>query len=67
MIFESAVILTAFAVGYAMKYGGLCTYAAALQIVRERRFERLLAFLGAAAWTALVVIPLAWAWPDESA
>ncbi|WP_456403876.1 YeeE/YedE thiosulfate transporter family protein [Thiolapillus sp.] len=59
------VIVTAFLVGFAMKYGGLCTYAAALQIVREQRFERLLAFLGAAAWVALVVIPLAWQWPGE--
>lgn len=58
-------IITAFLVGFAMKYGGLCTYAAALQIVRKRRFERLMAFLGAAAWTALVVIPLAWRWPDS--
>jgi uncharacterized membrane protein YedE/YeeE len=64
MMIEMAAILTAFAVGFAMKSGGLCTYAAALQIVRERRFERLLAFLGAAAWTSLVVIPAAWLWPD---
>jgi hypothetical protein len=65
MIMEIITVLTAFAVGFAMKSGGLCTYAAALQIVREQRFERLLAFLGAAAWTALVVIPLAWLWPDR--
>jgi len=57
---EAAAILLAFAVGFAMKYGGLCTYAAALQIVQARRCERLLAFLGAAAWTAVVVVPLAW-------
>ncbi len=57
-------IITSFLVGFAMKYGGLCTYAAALQIVREQRSERLMAFLGAASWTALVVIPLAWIWPE---
>ncbi len=65
MMPEAILVLTAFAVGYAMKYGGLCTYAAALQIVRERRVERLLAFLGAAAFTALVVVPLAWIWPRD--
>jgi uncharacterized membrane protein YedE/YeeE len=65
MMMETAAILTAFMVGFAMKSGGLCTYAAALQIVREQRFERLLAFLGAAAWAMLVVAPLAWAWPDQ--
>ena len=48
-----------------MKYGGLCTYAAVLQIVREHRFNRLLAFLGAAACTALLVVPLAWFWTDS--
>ena len=58
-------IVTAFLVGFAMKYGGLCTYAAALQIVRERRAERLMTFLAAAAWTTLTVIPLAWFWPGE--
>ncbi len=58
-------VVVAFAVGFAMKYGGLCTYAAAVQIVRERRFERLMAFLAAAAWAALVVVPLAWWWPAE--
>ncbi len=59
-----AVIGTAFLVGFAMKYGGLCTYTAALQIVREQRFERLMAFLGAAGWAALLVVPMAWLQPD---
>ncbi len=58
-------VVAAFLVGFAMKYGGLCTYAAALQIVREQRFERLMAFLAAAAWTALLVVPLAWLHSDE--
>ena len=62
---DIAAIVTAFLVGFAMKYGGLCTYAAALQIVREQRFERLSAFLTAAAWAALVVVPMAWFWPGE--
>ncbi len=50
--------------GFAMKSGGLCTYAAALQMVREHRFERLMAFLSAAAWAALFVVPMVWAWPE---
>ncbi len=57
-------IVTAFFVGFAMKYGGLCTYAAALQIVREHRFERLMAFLGAAGWATLLVVPLVWLQTD---
>ncbi len=52
-------IVIAFLVGFAMKYGGLCTYAAAQQIIREKRFDRLLAFLGAAGWATLLVVPLA--------
>ncbi len=63
MIWGSAIVV-AFVVGFAVKLGGLCTYAAALQIVETRRFERLFAFLGAAAWAALLVVPLAWAWDD---
>lgn len=62
---EIAAIVTAFLVGYAMKHGGLCTYAAALQIVSDGRFERLAAFLSAAAWTVLVVVPMAWIWPGN--
>ncbi len=57
-------IVIAFLVGFAMKYGGLCTYAAAQQIIREKRFERLLAFLGAAGWATLLVVPLAWLQPE---
>ncbi len=64
MAFEIAAILAAFFVGFAMKRGGLCTYAAALQIVEQRRIDRLLDFLGAAAWAALVVVPLAWWQPQ---
>ncbi len=57
-------MVIAFGTGFAMKYGGLCTYAAAVQIVREHRFERLMAFLGAAAWAALIIVPLSWLQPD---
>jgi uncharacterized membrane protein YedE/YeeE len=50
----------AFGVGFAMKWGGLCTYVAARQLVREQRFERLHAFLAAAAFAALLLLPFAW-------
>jgi len=60
MMLEITAVVTAFAVGFAMKYGGLCTYAAALQMVREKRLERLMAFFSAAAWAALIVPPMAW-------
>ncbi len=65
MTFGIAAIITAFCVGFAMKRGGLCTYAAALQIVQQRRTGRLLDFLGASAWAALVVVPLAWWLPQN--
>ncbi len=59
-------VFTAFAVGFAMKYGGLCTYAATLQILRGGRFERLLAFFAAAARAALVIVPSSWFRPETA-
>ena len=56
-------VLLAFGVGFAMKYGGLCTYAAARQWVRHQRFELLHAFLAAAAFSALLLLPMAWLQP----
>jgi uncharacterized membrane protein YedE/YeeE len=64
MSFSIAVITVSFLVGFAMKRGGLCTYAAVLQIIRQRRAERLLVFLGAAAWATLTIVPLSWYWPQ---
>lgn len=63
MLFTLAVIVIAFLVGFAMKRGGLCTYAAVIQIVHQRRLDRLLIFLGAAAWAALIILPIAWLQP----
>jgi uncharacterized membrane protein YedE/YeeE len=60
MIFSIVVISTSFLVGFAMKRGGLCTYAAVLQIVNFRRVDRLFDFLGAAAWATLAVVSLSW-------
>ncbi len=55
-----AVGFMAFWVGFAMKSGGLCTYAAVRQIVDQRRFEKLFIFLGVAAWAGVVLLPLYW-------
>ena len=60
MPFDALAIATALAVGFALKHGGLCTYAAAVELVERRRMGRLAAFLGAAATTTLVMIPLSW-------
>lgn len=65
MLFSLAVIIISFLVGFAMKRGGLCTYAAVVQIVHEKRLERLMVFLGAAAWATLIVLPLYWLMPNK--
>ena len=52
--------ILAFAVGFAMKYGGLCTYAAARQLVNDQRFDRLHAFLAATAFSSLLLLPVSW-------
>jgi len=65
MLLHTLLIVTAFAVGFAMKRGGLCAYAAALQIVDQRRFGRLLDFAGAAAWAGVLVLPLYWWLPGQ--
>lgn len=65
MLFALAVICISFVVGFAMKRGGLCTYAAVLQIVQHKRFDLMMIFLGASAWATLTVLPLYWSMPDE--
>ena len=65
MLFSLAVIFISFLVGFAMKRGSLCTYAAVLQIVHEKRLERMMVFLGAAAWATLVILPLYWSMPNQ--
>ena len=64
VLFTLAVIFISFLVGFAMKRGGLCTYAAVLQIVHHKRLDRMLVFLGAAAWSTLIILPLSWSWPE---
>ena len=65
MLFSLVVIIISFLVGFAMKRGGLCTYAAVVQIVHEKRLERLMLFLGATAWATLIVLPLYWLMPNK--
>jgi uncharacterized membrane protein YedE/YeeE len=48
-----------------MKRGGLCTYAAVLQIIHHKRLERMMLFLGAAAWSTLAILPLYWFIPNQ--
>lgn len=64
MLFTLAVLITSFLVGFAMKRGGLCTYAAVLQIVHYKRLERMMIFLGAGAWSTLIIVPLYWSMPN---
>ncbi len=64
MAFTLAVIIISFLVGFAMKRGGLCTYAAVLQLVQQKKLERMMVFWGAAAWATLIVLPLAWSLPN---
>lgn len=63
----TVTMIFGFTVGFAVKRGGLCTYVAALDIVREQRPERLFAFLGAAAWATVGLVPLSWWFPDQVA
>ncbi len=65
MLFFTVVAIVSFLVGFAMKRGGLCTYAAVTQMVNERRMERMMVFLGVAATATLLVLPLHWFFPEQ--
>jgi uncharacterized membrane protein YedE/YeeE len=67
MLFYFAVIVISFLVGFSMKRGGLCTYAAVTQMVNDRRIERMMVFLGVAAWATFILLPLHWLIPDKIA
>ena len=55
----------AFIVGFAIQRGSLCCVVAARQIVEHRRWHRPKAFLLVACWSAVVVLPLSWLWPEQ--
>lgn len=63
MLFALSAVAMAFAVGFVMKRAGLCTYAAAEEIIQRGDPGRLMVFVGATAWAALVVVPLTWLFP----
>ena len=65
MLSTLAVICISFLVGFAMKRGGLCTYAATLQIIHHKRLDLMMIFLGASAWATLTVLPLYWSMPEQ--
>ncbi len=63
MLLAFSAVALAFAVGFGMKRAGLCTYAAAEDIILRGDPGRLVVFVGASAWAALVVVPLSWVYP----
>lgn len=65
MLFNLAVVFVSFFVGFAMKKGGLCTYAAVDQIVNAKRMEKMMVFLGVAAWATVIIVPLHWMLPMD--
>ena len=67
MLVSLTVALVSFLVGFAMKRGGLCTYAAVTQMVNEKRIERMMVFFGVAAWATLILLPLHWMQPQDIA
>ncbi len=56
----------AFTVGYAAQRASICAVRATEQWVACRRTSRLRAFFGAAAWSGVVLLPLAWLSPSRA-
>ena len=54
----------AFSVGFAIRRGSICAVAAADQWVLHRRATRMKAFVTAACWAGVVVLPSAWLLPE---
>lgn len=59
------VVALAFMVGFAVRRGGLCAVAAVSQAVAHRRTTRIRMFLVAAAWSGVLIVPLAWLLPSS--
>jgi hypothetical protein len=53
-------MLLALVVGFAIQRGSVCCVAAAQQLVVHHRAQRTKAFLLAACWSAVVIVPLSW-------
>jgi hypothetical protein len=56
----------AFAVGFCIQRASVCAVRAAEQWVYYRRTSRVRAFFSAAAWSGLVILPLAWLLPGSA-
>jgi uncharacterized membrane protein YedE/YeeE len=56
----------AFVTGMCIQRASICAVRATEQWVRHRRTSRLRAFLSAAAWAGVVVLPLAWVAPERA-
>lgn len=55
----------AFIVGFAIQRGSVCAVVAAKQLVLRRRWSRTRAYLVAACWSLVVLVPLAWLLPEQ--
>lgn len=58
-------VVLALIVGFAIQRGNTCAVAAAHQLVLKRRAQRTKAFMLAACWSAIVVVPLSWLFPAQ--
>ena len=64
LLLVSAVL--AFVVGFCIQRASVCAVRATEQWVYHRRTSRLRAFFSAAAWSGLVILPLAWLVPGSA-
>lgn len=64
LLLVSAVL--AFVVGFCIQRASVCAVRATEQWVYHRRTSRLRAFFSAAAWSGLVILPLAWLFPRSA-
>ena len=64
LLLVSAVL--AFVVGLCIQRASVCAVRATEQWVYHRRTSRLRAFFSAAAWSGLVILPLAWLFPGSA-
>lgn len=59
-------VLLAFTVGFVSQRASICAVRATEQWVVRRRTSRLRAFFGAAAWSGVLLLPLAWLLPART-
>ncbi len=54
----------AFVVGFAIRRGGICAVAAVQQWVVRGQSARIRAYVAASCWSGMVILPLAWLFPE---